>query len=280
MEQKRVPTICLLFFLCAAAVVGETCYTMEEGDTLYSLSRRYGVSVDLILEYNAIVDPTRIRVGTVVRIPTETYTVQPGEYPWGIAAKLGVDALELLEANDLDLDDVVYPGDVLVVPRRRSVVAETSSEDVSIGLQSSVAEDTAAADASSGRRGTSGEIAEGTSGDLLWPHPGERESWGEQFRGVAIQAELGDEFRSVSSGTVRFVTPFNNLGRVILIRSSGGYQYLYAGADRVDVSIGDEVSVGQVLGSIGVSPAFEAAKVLFSVYLNNRYVDPEEAPRG
>jgi len=64
------------------------------------------------------------------------------------------------------------------------------------------------------------------------------------------------------------------------VRSENGYLYGYAGADRVDVVQGDRVINGTVLGSVGVSPAFHAARVLFTVWRNNRYIDPENAPRG
>ena len=68
--------------------------------------------------------------------------------------------------------------------------------------------------------------------------------------------------------------------KVILVRSENGYLYGYAGADRVLVTAGERVVSGTTLGTVGFSPAFDSAMVLFTVWRNNRYVDPETVPRG
>lgn len=47
-------------------------YTIEEGDTLYSISRKFGVGVEALIEFNNIANPDVIRVGdTMVIPPTE-----------------------------------------------------------------------------------------------------------------------------------------------------------------------------------------------------------------
>ncbi len=45
-------------------------YVLQSGDTLYSLGQRYGVTVDMIVRMNNIVDPTRLRVGETILIPS------------------------------------------------------------------------------------------------------------------------------------------------------------------------------------------------------------------
>ncbi|MEM7800782.1 MAG: LysM peptidoglycan-binding domain-containing protein [Chloroflexota bacterium] len=53
----------------AAPSQGEIVYVVTAGDTLFSIARRYGFSVDEIQQYNGIADPTRIDVGQQIRIP-------------------------------------------------------------------------------------------------------------------------------------------------------------------------------------------------------------------
>ena len=54
-------------------------------------------------------------------LPTATpgpliYTVQAGDYPGSIAAQFGITLNELLSANKLGADPVIYPGDTLLIP--------------------------------------------------------------------------------------------------------------------------------------------------------------------
>jgi LysM repeat protein len=44
-------------------------HTVSEGDTVWDLARRYGVSVAGILAENAGLNPVRLHVGQLVRVP-------------------------------------------------------------------------------------------------------------------------------------------------------------------------------------------------------------------
>lgn|SRR5690625_1876111 len=47
---------------------GEGTYTVQRGDTLYSIARRHGQSVDELMRMNSLRDAHRIRVGQVLRV--------------------------------------------------------------------------------------------------------------------------------------------------------------------------------------------------------------------
>ena len=243
-------------------------HELQRGETIYTLARRYGVSADVLLDYNSIADPTRLPVGVQIRIPG-TYVVKEGEYIYSIARKLGVNWQDLLQSNGLGRNDIVRPGDVLLVPPGATAadvpeVATTTAPDPTPASTTTTPASSAAV----------------SSALLMWPHPGEREAWDGRFRGTVMTGEPGDVFQSVTSGVVTYVSPFTSYGKLILVRAENNYLYGYAGADRVDVVLGQRVSNGTVLGSVGVSPAFHSARVLFTVWRNNRYIDPESAPRG
>ncbi|MHB9150949.1 MAG: LysM peptidoglycan-binding domain-containing protein [Thermoleophilia bacterium] len=50
---------------------GESTYTVKEGDTPYSIALAFGVSTSDLMNLNDIVDPTDLRIGTVLRIPAK-----------------------------------------------------------------------------------------------------------------------------------------------------------------------------------------------------------------
>lgn len=284
MLTRLVVIVAILIATVSSATVAaeERVHVLQRGETVYTLARRYQVSAERLMEYNSIADPTRLAVGTRIVVPG-TYVVQQGEYVFSIARKLGVNWLELLEVNGLDRDDVVRPGDVLFVPASAARTAVAPPDTTGSRTQPSDRDEPADTE-----RGEQSDPEERYAPDLrrvtpdapVWPHPGERELWDGKFPGVVMRGSVGDEFISVTSGVVEYVGPFSSFGKLILVRSTNGYLYGYAGADRVLVEPGARVATGTSLGTVGFSPAFESAMVLFTVWRNNRYVDPETAPRG
>ena len=95
--------------------------TVAQGDSLYTLSKRYGVSVEAIQAANNLSD-IRLHVGQAIVIPGanysvagDTYKVQKGDTPHVIAEKLGVSEKALIERNKLN-PSRLHIGQVLFVP--------------------------------------------------------------------------------------------------------------------------------------------------------------------
>jgi murein DD-endopeptidase MepM/ murein hydrolase activator NlpD len=103
---------------------GSQTIKVSEGDSLYGLARRYGVSVRAIKDANGL-EEGRIRIGQKLIIPSggraapvstaTTYKVRSGDTPRSIAAKLGVSERALIARNDLNPARLRI-GQVLKVP--------------------------------------------------------------------------------------------------------------------------------------------------------------------
>ncbi len=113
-------------------------YTIQQGDTLYALSMHYGVSTDLLLEFNPRLDPRRLMIGSEVLIPlaapmppyagpeersrilqyeeVDQYRVQPGDTLSSIGRRYNTSAAELAFNNQLNIDSLIHPGMLLKVP--------------------------------------------------------------------------------------------------------------------------------------------------------------------
>ena len=50
-------------------VAGEQVYVVKSGDTLFSISVKYNVKLDVLAAYNGLVDPYPIQVGQTIKIP-------------------------------------------------------------------------------------------------------------------------------------------------------------------------------------------------------------------
>lgn len=93
-------------------------YTVRPGDTLWRLSRRFGTTVEALVELNHIENPNLIYVNQILRIPgtapvEKTYTVQPGDTLWGISLTYGITVNQLVQLNGIQNPNLIYPGQVL-----------------------------------------------------------------------------------------------------------------------------------------------------------------------
>lgn len=91
---------------------GTRWYTVERGDTLSQIARRYGCTVDEIAAINHIPNVNRIYPGQRLELcrQPETYTVVRGDTLWAIAQRYGVSLQWLIEENGIADPNRIYPG--------------------------------------------------------------------------------------------------------------------------------------------------------------------------
>ncbi len=91
--------------------------TVAGGDTLYGLSRHWGVPMRAIIDANGLSPPYRLVAGASLVLPqVRTHTVLPGETLTAVARQQGVDASTLAATNHLATPYVIRTGEVLVLP--------------------------------------------------------------------------------------------------------------------------------------------------------------------
>lgn len=92
-------------------------YTVQPGDTLFLIARRFNTSLGVLRELNNLSGDV-IYAGQVLLVPAQppqqTHVVQPGETLFGIAQRYGTTVAELQRLNNLTTD-IIYPGQVLQV---------------------------------------------------------------------------------------------------------------------------------------------------------------------
>lgn len=102
----------------------KTYYTIKRGDTLWGISKRYGVTVQNLVDWNNIKTPNLIYPGQRLILygnfnssnnRVSYYTVQKGDSLWRIARRYRTCARRIARINGLRSANMIYPGLVLKV---------------------------------------------------------------------------------------------------------------------------------------------------------------------
>ena len=103
----------------------QTTYTVAKGDTLDSISKKYGTTVDDVTRLNNLKDPELIQPKTKLAIPSKKkalasakskqYKVKKGDTLWAISRHFDVSAMDLRRWNSLDTTAQIKPGDKLTI---------------------------------------------------------------------------------------------------------------------------------------------------------------------
>jgi len=108
-------------------------HVVRHGDTLWSMSRHYGASLDLIDQHNPGITNRYLKIGETVVIPAfgdiappsrpvviyrldGQHIVQKGETLWSLGIRYGIDPQILAEENGMELNQILREGKILKVP--------------------------------------------------------------------------------------------------------------------------------------------------------------------
>lgn len=133
--------------------------------------------------------------------------------------------------------------------------------------------------------GSSGEYAGGALG---WPTPGVTyitSRYGGRYHpiygywsmhtGIDIGASYGSNIVSVNDGVVyKVVRGYTGYGHYIMVDHGGGYVTLYAHCSSINVSKGQYVTRGQVIGKIGSTGNSTGPHLHYEVRINGEYTNP------
>src|SRR5216683_2643870 len=91
--------------------------TVRAGETLYAISRRYGVPVRSLIEANGLAPPYALAAGRRLAVPqVRLHAVQPGETLYSVSRLYGIDTTTLARSNALPPPYTVFVGQSLVLP--------------------------------------------------------------------------------------------------------------------------------------------------------------------
>lgn len=145
----------LLASSTAANADSTTIHKVKQNETVWALSKKYGVSIQSIEKLNRINSNHLIITGQTLQIPSKdgsqtvnkndnksTYTIKSGDTLWRIAQNNHISLDELLSLNNLNASDIIYPGQVI----KLTSAAATSTPSTQQQVQDKAAVTTPATD--------------------------------------------------------------------------------------------------------------------------------------
>ncbi|WP_342078908.1 peptidoglycan DD-metalloendopeptidase family protein [Yoonia sp. SS1-5] len=219
-------------------------HQVMRGETVFALSRLYGVPVSSIAEWNGLDSEFTVREGQFLLIPqgdgapTATPVAQP----------------------------VTAPGEGTLTPVPPSAAAPLPDETPAAPLPTSATP--AAPDLGTPAPAASGaRFNRPVEGSIIRAYaPGTNE-------GIDIGAPAGTDVKAADRGTVAAVTNNTSGVSIVVIKHNDGLLTVYTNIDNIAVSKNDSVSQGQAIGKVRAgNPSF----LHFEVRRGLNSVDPTE----
>jgi murein DD-endopeptidase MepM/ murein hydrolase activator NlpD len=229
-------------------------YVVKSGDTLSEIAEAHGVSQNTILWANDIKSAKNIRVGqelVILPVSGVRHVVKSGDTLSTIATKYKADMADILSYNSLPDDAKIKPGDLIVIPGGQASVSSAVAAKPASTVSSSQAT-TAVSTGYFARPINGGKRSQGIHGN----------------NGVDIAAPVGTSIMASASGRVIVSRTggFNGgYGTYVVISHDNGTQTLYAHMSGNNVSVGESVTQGQVIGSIGMTGRTTGPHIHFEV---------------
>jgi murein DD-endopeptidase MepM/ murein hydrolase activator NlpD len=266
-------------------------HTVAPKETVYALSRLYGVPVRSLLLLNKLDPPYLLHTGQKVKIPVQkTHVVAQGETVYAISRRYDVSLAELVRLNEIAKPFTIVTGQTLLLPdEQRTAVATAAPETEASGDADYTPDAQLQHDEPPPplRRvvlppSTNIPHPKELSGDgFLWPVDGTIVSGygpkgkGLQNDGINIAAPKGTPILAAQNGVVAYRgNELRGFGNLILIKHDKGYMTAYAHASRILVERGARVKRGQVIAHVGNTGSVGDPQLHFEIRRGRKPVDP------
>ncbi|MBU0649707.1 M23 family metallopeptidase [Patescibacteria group bacterium] len=242
-------------------------YTIESGDSLYSIGTKFKVSVDALKYVNNLYDGSVLKVGSEIVIPPSSgliHKVAAGDTLATIASKYSVAAQAIADFNYLLEPNKLALGTELVIPDAK--IPQPVVIDLPLPLSAIV--------------GPGRVDPRASKGWCMWPTAvsiiTQKFSW--YHNGLDIASSWGSNMPPIyacASGVVIRAgwDPFG-LGLHVRVDHGNGYETVYGHMSRLDVSYGDKVSKGEMIGLMGSTGRSTGPHIHFMIKFQGSPQDP------
>ncbi len=256
-------------------------YAVQEGDNLFVIAERFGISQDTLVWSNPSLGehPDLLSIGQQIDImPVDgvLHKVKKGDTLAAIAKRYSVDVARITEYNGITDPSTIQIDQKLIVPGGvkppdpKPVAKAAGQSGGEVGI----------AGASKGRlmipAGAGGESgAPAQAGRFAWPTRGTiSQGYGKYHGAIDIANRRGTPVVAGDAGTVTFAGVSGGLGYAVQVDHGDGFSTTYCHLDSISVQPGQQVAKGEGIGQMGSTGNSTGPHLHFIVLFKGTVINP------
>ena len=225
-------------------------HLVQEGDTLWGLSRKYKVPLNSIIQANSIRPTKQLQIGEKILIPGGLaeevwYKVKPGDTLTSIARRHNVKWRDLQKVNGISSPHHLQIGAKIRIPNGKPPIAFAHPLQIPLVV---------------------------TSRYGYRHHPVTRRY--QLHEGIDFRAAIGTRVYASRAGKVIFAGPNNGYGKVVGIEHEDNFATWYGHLSRIRVRVGQTVTQGKVIGLSGNTGISTGPHLHFEIRYKGRSENP------
>ena len=283
--MKRSPVICLLFALfgCESIFFEEykiinpkiykkdfQYYKVIKGDNLYSISKKFNIPIQKIINSNKITSPFKIFPNQKIFLPrNKVYTVKKGDTLYSISRKFKTDLFSLSVLNKLNNVNQIKVNQKILIPdyilkpkkirQKEKSLQKTENKKI---IKKKL-------------------LTNKVDTDFIWPVKGKilnnfgSETPGFFNDGINISSNLGTSVKASLDGEIVYSgNEIPGYGNLILIKHSKNWITAYAHLEKIVKKKGNYVKKGETIGLVGKTGNVSEVQLHFEIRKGKEAVNP------
>ena len=262
-------------------------HVVKKGETIYRISKMYGISEYDLMDFNKL-DSFTIFEGQKLKLVGDSgaeteefrkiaekdnsmyHVVEKKETLYGIARIYKTTVSEIKELNNLDSNNI-YVGQKLKL--RGTAPAETS-ETAKVEAKTGTGKKAAA-------KKVQGKVKSVSAAKVFLPVKGTVTSEfglrnGKPHKGIDIAAKIGTPIHAALAGKVVYEGVQKGYGNVIILEHKGSIMTVYAHNESNLVRLGDTVTKGQPIATLGSTGRSSGAHLHFEYRIKGKAINPRK----
>ena len=244
--------------------------TVQKGDTLYSLSRKYEIPVNDLAVMNKISSPFDLAVGQKIKVPK-------------------LDNVKTASVSEIKTVASGSTKVAKITPAKKTVRSATTKGTESITVAKKTTDTKTAAKTvakaqqkiSSNPKKQLPKVVARSSSKFSWPIRGKiLSAYGAKNNGlfndgINIAASLGTAVKAAENGVVAYAgNEVKGMGNLVIIQHSDGWMTVYAHLDSMSVKRGARVNVGTQIGRVGKTGKVDQPQLHFEIRKGTKAYNP------